>query len=174
MSVMGSESNPAEFLQPDGAAGHPNALLVRRLYTALARNDASAAAECYADDARFEDIAFRLQGKPAIALMWQVVCRKLEEVATGEVLAGSHIGVGIWIPRYPRLLGRGPSVVNPTTSLFRFHEGAIIEQTDLCDAAAWAAQAFTFPVSAAMARLAPARRLLARRTMRKHRRAGDG
>ena len=41
------------------ADGHANALLIRRLYASLQARDHVEAAKCYADDASFEDIAFR-------------------------------------------------------------------------------------------------------------------
>ena len=59
----------SEILAGRGVAGHPNSVVIRRLYAALKAGDHRAAAACYADGATFEDIAFRLQGKAAIALL---------------------------------------------------------------------------------------------------------
>jgi hypothetical protein len=45
---------------------HPNARLIETLYGALRDDEPEAAAECYAADARFEDIAFRLEGRDQV------------------------------------------------------------------------------------------------------------
>ena len=157
---------------PATADGHANALLIRRLYASLQARDHVEAAKCYADDASFEDIAFRLGNKDDIALMWRLVCGRLRGLEIGEVAADASVGVGTWVPRYPPLIGGEgkPDVVNPTTSVFRFREGRIVEHRDFCDPVAWARQAFPFPIDRVMGRVGFMRRLLARLKLRRGRR----
>lgn len=45
-----------------------------RFYAAFAALDAAAMQACYADDARFEDPVFTLQGAEAIGAMWAMLC----------------------------------------------------------------------------------------------------
>ena len=52
---------------------HPNTATIEKLFTSVDRHDLEAIADCYAEDATFQDIAFRLRGKAAIRKMWRMV-----------------------------------------------------------------------------------------------------
>ena len=45
---------------------HPHTEVLTRLFTALDRHDHEAMAACYAENASFRDIAFKLQGRTRI------------------------------------------------------------------------------------------------------------
>lgn len=47
---------------------------IERFYTAFAALDAGTMQACYADDARFDDPAFSLQGAAQIGGMWRMLC----------------------------------------------------------------------------------------------------
>src|SRR4051794_37974908 len=52
---------------------HPHAEVIDRLYRHLAALEPESMVQCYHQDARFEDIAFRLRGRAQILAMWKVV-----------------------------------------------------------------------------------------------------
>src|ERR1700730_1499737 len=53
---------------------HPNAALLRRLFTALDHHDHLTMASCYHSAATFRDIAFDLRGSKQIHSMWHMIC----------------------------------------------------------------------------------------------------
>ena len=143
---------------------HPNAQLIDTLYAAIAKGDPDAAAACYvdADDAYFEDIAFRRRGRKEIHEMWRMVCHAKPMVTFGSTIADDERGNGHWTADY--MFGKtdekpGRRVVNNTTSVFTFRNGRIVEHHDHCDAMAWARQAYPFPVSFLIGAIAPPRRI---------------
>src|SRR5688572_3374272 len=84
-----------------GANAHPNALLIERLYTALEARDPKAMAACYADNATFEDIAFRRKGREEIYQMWRLVCStkvcsKIDEISADN----NNKGQADWVADY--------------------------------------------------------------------------
>jgi len=116
---------------------HPNAQLIETLYTAIANRDAGAIAACYADDATFEDIAFRRHGRKQIHEMWRLVCHAKPKVTFGPVSADDWKGTGRWNADY--MFGAtstdpGRRVVNELTSEFTFRGGLIATHHDTCDA----------------------------------------
>ena len=123
---------------------HPNARLIETLYRSLRDNDPDAAAACYADDAHFEDIAFRLDGREGILQMWRLVCSRKVGVTFDSVAANDQKGGANWVAKY--MIG-ARKVTNVTTSRFDFRGGLIVNHVDQCDAMAWATQAFPFPVA---------------------------
>jgi ketosteroid isomerase-like protein len=150
---------------------HPNAQQIETLYAALAKGDANAAAACYADDAYFEDIAFRRHRRKEIHEMWRMVCYAEPEVSFGSVTADDRRGSGRWTAEY--MFGKidnppGRPVTNHSTSEFTFHDdGLIATHHDRCDAKAWARQAYPFPKSFLAGSIAPLRRLAAACKLRK-------
>ena len=140
---------------------HPNARLIERLYQSLKAGDARAAADCYTDEAFFEDIAFSRTGRHAIYRMWRLVgnAEALEVSFNSNLIAADDgTGRGDWVASY--ILGGRP-VENHLTSTFRFERGKIARHSDDCNPMAWASQAFPFPISLAMGRIGLLRRLLA-------------
>jgi hypothetical protein len=71
---------------------HPNARLIETLYSSLRDDKPDAAAACYAPDAHFEDIAFRLDGRERILQIWRLVCSQKVGVTFGSVVADEQQG----------------------------------------------------------------------------------
>ncbi len=143
---------------------HPNARLIETLYASLRDDQPNAAATCYAADARFEDIAFRLDGRDRILQMWRLVCRREVEVTFDSVVADDRRGRGHWVASYT-VAETGRPVVNAISSEFAFRDGLIVNHLDRCDAMAWAAQAYPFPKNLAAGLIGPLRRYKARQML---------
>jgi ketosteroid isomerase-like protein len=140
---------------------HPNARLIETLYASLRDGQPKAAAACYAADARFEDIAFQLEGRGSVFQMWRFVCSRKVKVSFDSVVADDRKGHGHWVASYT-ISDSGRKVVNETTSRFGFRDGLIAEHVDTCDPMAWATQAYPFPKNLAAGLIAPLRRSKAR------------
>ena len=144
---------------------HPNAHLIATLYSSLRDDKPDAAAACYAADAHFEDIAFRLDGRERILQMWRLVCSQEVGVTFDSVVADDRKGGANWVARYT-FTDTGRKVTNPTTAHFAFRDGLIINHVDECDAMAWATQAYPFPNNLAAGLIGPLRRYVARRKLK--------
>jgi ketosteroid isomerase-like protein len=148
---------------------HPNSQLIERLYSAIANHDSDAIAACYADDATFEDIAFRRHGRKEIHEMWRLVCHAKPAVTPGPVSADDRTGTGRWTADY--MFGAsdtdpGRPVHNELTSEFTFRGGLIATHRDACDTVAWAKQAYPFPKWLIAAYVPPLRHLAATRKLK--------
>jgi SnoaL-like domain len=143
---------------------HPNARLIEILYCSLRDNKPDAAAACYAPDAHFEDIAFRLEGRECILQMWSLVCSQKVGVTFASVVADDQQGGASWVAKY-MITETRRKVINPTTSHFVFRDGLIVNHVDRCDAMAWATQAFPFPLNLAFGSIGPLRHLMARKKL---------
>jgi ketosteroid isomerase-like protein len=150
---------------------HPNARLIENLYAAIQKADPTAITACYADDAYFEDIAFRLRGRERIMEMWRLVCHSRPEVTfdLNSISANEHKGSGRWRAKY--CYGKtdsepGRRIDNTLTSEFDFGGGRIVRHRDCCDAMAWARQAFPFPKSLIAGSIAPLRRWIAAKKLK--------
>jgi hypothetical protein len=139
---------------------HTNVHLIETLYSSLRDNKPETAAACYAADARFEDIAFRLKGRESILQMWRLVCSREVGVTFDSVVADDQKGGANWVAKYKMAKTRR-KVTNPSTSHFAFRDGLIVDHRDRCDAMAWAAQAFPFPLNLAIGSIEPLRRYIA-------------
>ena len=121
---------------------HPNALLLRRLFTSLQNRDHEAMADCYAPSATFRDIAFDLEDRPEIHAMWRMICTTTAVKVTIEgIEANDHAGRARIVDDYV-FSETQRRVINPIESRFKFQDGRIVEHRDECDARRWASQAF--------------------------------
>ena len=121
---------------------HPNAVLVRRLFTSLQGRDPDAMADCYAPSATFRDIAFDLHDRSEVHAMWRMICTTTAVRVTIErIEADDRAGRARIIDDYT-FSETQRRVINPIESRFRFENGRIVEHRDECDARRWAAQAF--------------------------------
>jgi ketosteroid isomerase-like protein len=157
---------------PDSPGAHPNARLIATLYTAIQNADPKAIIACYADDAYFEDIAFQLHGKACILDMWRLVCHGKPKVTIDfdSISGDAQKGNGRWMATYR--FGKTPTkpgrpVDNTLSSEFVFRDGLIASHHDRCHAMAWAVQAIVFPISLLVGSIAPLRRSLATRRLKK-------
>jgi ketosteroid isomerase-like protein len=149
---------------------HPNALLIKKLYTGIKNADLDAIGGCYTDDAYFEDIAFKRSGKKHVMEMWRFVCHSRPAVTILSFSADDQKGSGRWNAKY--MYGKtntkpGRPVDNTLTSEFVFRDGRIVSHRDNCDAMAWARQAFPFPASLIAGAIEPLRRHMATRKLDK-------
>ena len=54
---------------------NPTQQSIETFYSAFARLDADTMAQCYAEDASFEDEVFSLRGRREVAGMWRMLCQ---------------------------------------------------------------------------------------------------
>ena len=142
---------------------HPNAELLRTLYTCLSKKDADGMAACYGPDATFHDIAFDLKGRDQIRAMWGLVGHAQGFKAAFTILgADDEKGSAELVDQYV-FGGTGRHVRNVIRSEFTFRDGLISEHRDTCDAFSWGVQALG-PVKGVVTYLVPS---LRRRTARK-------
>jgi hypothetical protein len=120
---------------------HQNVDLLRRLYDSLDWHDASAMAACYHAGATFEDIAFRLDGRPRIHAMWRMICEGDIRVDIQALEADSRHGRARIVATYT-FSETNRQVRNEIESRFDFEDDVIRTQQDDCDPKKWAAMAF--------------------------------
>lgn len=72
---------------------HPNASRIEELYASIRGHEAETAALCYSEDAHFEDIAFRLEGRGSIRQMWQMICSRDVQVGFDSIAADDRQGI---------------------------------------------------------------------------------
>ena len=156
---------PSLSLEP--LAVHPNALLIKSLYSAIGAQDLTAIDACYDDEAYFQDIAFRRHRKRRIMEMWRYVCHGKPDVTfdVNTISADDRTGTGRWRAKY--VFGKtdrkpGVRIDNAITSAFVFRNGLIVEHRDDCDVMGWARQAFRSPIAVfIVGHVAPFRRGMA-------------
>jgi len=115
--------------------------VLTKLYTCLAKHDHPGMAECYHQDAHFQDIGFTLDGVKQIQAMWHLISetdlRCTFKIVEGE---GSPCTVDL-VDEYTFPPTRRP-VRNEIRSVFKFKDGRIIDHRDSCDARKWCLQAW--------------------------------
>lgn len=118
--------------------------LLVRFYDAMVRLDPDTMRSLYADNARFEDEVFRLEGAE-IGRMWKGLLGRAEDFfATYKIEQyGSGHGTVQWRAQY-LFRGKNP-VVNVIRAELRMKNGRIIEHRDHFDFPRWAAQALGVP-----------------------------
>ncbi len=157
----------------ESSGSHANARTIERLYAALRARDGDAMAACYAERAKFRDIAFQLDGREAIRGMWRMVCSKQVDSTISEIKANADTGSAHWVACY-RFGRHSRPVVNDTHAKFRFREGKITEHIDEADAYAWATQAYGLPLGHVLAVVGPLRRFGAGLKLKRFLRDEDG
>ncbi len=131
---------------------HPNAQTLTKFYNAFANLDPDTMAQCYADDAVFDDEAFSLRGKREVAGMWRMLCNTTKAKAPDDwklvfsgIEADDKTGKAHWDANY-RFSTTGRLVLNRIDSQFTFNpQGLIATQRDSFDFWAWSRQALGAP-----------------------------
>lgn len=131
---------------------HPNAQTLVKFYTAFARLDADTMAECYADDASFDDEVFSLRGKREVAGMWRMLASGTKAKAPDDwklqfsgIEADDRAGKAHWDANY-RFTATGRLVLNRIDTAVTFNpQGLIATQRDRFDFYAWSRQALGLP-----------------------------
>lgn len=121
---------------------------IERFYAAFARLDGQAMQACYAEGARFEDEAFKLQGPREIGGMWRMLCEATKakgmahwKLETRDITDSS----AHWEAHY-LFSATGRLVHNRIDASFRFDpQGLITDHRDRFDFWAWSRQALGTP-----------------------------
>ena len=131
---------------------HPNQQSIDNFYSAFARLDAGAMAQCYADDASFEDEVFSLRGRREVGGMWRMLCQATQAAGADvwklqfrDAQADDSSGGAHWDAHY-RFSGTGRIVDNSIDARFLFNpQGDIASHRDSFDFWRWARQALGAP-----------------------------
>ncbi len=127
---------------------------IRRFYEAFARLDGEAMQACYADDARFDDEAFSLQGAREIGGMWRMLCTATASNPAARAhwkleVSGITANSAHWEAHYlfnANGRGGGRKVLNRIDARFEFDgQGLITRHRDRFDFWAWSRQALGAP-----------------------------
>jgi len=124
---------------------HPmsNAELINKFYTSFQKKDYAGMQECYADQAVFNDEAFKNLNSAEVKAMWEMLCKTGKELTLtfGNISESATGGSAEWTASY--LFSRtGKTVVNNVHAQFKIENGRIILHTDHFDFYIWAKQAF--------------------------------
>jgi hypothetical protein len=121
---------------------------VERFYAAFASLDAVAMADCYADDATFEDEAFALRGRRQIGSMWVMLVEAIRKQGRKDwklVVTDITDDRAHWEPTY-RFSSTGRLVHNVIDAHFEFDsQGLIKRHRDRFDFWRWSRQALGMP-----------------------------
>lgn len=117
---------------------HPNAEVIRRLYTALQRLDGDAMAACYHPEATFSDPVFAELHGAQVGMMWKMLCRRARDFTAefGQVTATDDGGSADVVARY-RYTKTNRMVQNVIHAEFEFLDGFILRQRDEFDLKRW-------------------------------------
>ena len=131
---------------------HPNEYTLEKFYSAFARLDSVAMAECYAADAQFDDEVFSLRGHRDVTGMWHMLCAATQakgldvwKLQYSGLDADAARGQSHWEADY-RFSATGRMVHNVIDGRFTFNEsGLIATHKDRFDFWAWSRQALGTP-----------------------------
>jgi hypothetical protein len=146
---------------------HNNSLLIEKLFTSLDKHDHQSMADCYSSEARFKDIASDLYRRKNIHAMWHMICDGGSNIRVilKTFEADEQAGKAELIDEYT-FSDTGNHVTNKITSHFKFEDGLIVEQHDICDAEEWARQALGGLKGFIAGKLGVLRRLMASKKLR--------
>lgn len=125
-----------------------NQQTIEAFYSAFARLDADAMAQCYTHDAKFRDEVFTLTGRREVAGMWRMLCEAVKakgqadwKLAWRDVKAYGPNGSAHWDADY-RFSATGRLVHNSIDAEFEFSpDGLIRRHRDRFDFWLWSRQA---------------------------------
>lgn len=131
---------------------HPNQQTIDTFYSAFARLDAKTMADCYAQDAVFDDEVFSLRGRREVAGMWTMLCEAAKargadvwKLEYSDVKADAGGGQAHWDAHY-RFSATGRIVDNSIDARFTFDpQGKIATHRDSFNFWNWSRQAFGTP-----------------------------
>lgn len=130
---------------------HDNARRIEAFYAAFAALDAPAMGALYAEDVRFEDPAFALDGRDAVVAMWTMLCESVKakgrddwSLEASAIRADAHEGSAHWEARY-RFSATGRLMHNRIDATFVFRDGLVVRHIDTFDVWRWSRQALGAP-----------------------------
>jgi ketosteroid isomerase-like protein len=123
---------------------------IERFYAAFAQLDADTMQACYADNARFDDEAFSLDGRQQIGAMWRMLCTatksKPESRAAWKLDVSQVTERGAHWEAHYLFSATGRQVHNKIDAEFEFDRaGLIVRHRDRFDFWAWSRQALGLP-----------------------------
>lgn len=142
MSVSGPHAAPASIQDAARRAVAATTMtqtthtLMTRLFSALDQHEHTAMADCYAENARFTDIAFDLHGRRQIHAMWHMISEGDIRTTFTVERANEREGLATVTDDYT-FRSTGRHVRNAIQSHFVFENGLIVEQRDECDPGQW-------------------------------------
>lgn len=131
---------------------HPNAATITKFYAAFSKLDADTMAQCYANDAVFEDEVFTLHGKEEVMGMWRMLTDATRskgmdawKLEFSGIEADASQGRAHWDAHY-RFSATGRLVLNQIDAKFTFNsQGLICAHRDRFDFWSWSRQALGTP-----------------------------
>ncbi|MEO8671755.1 MAG: nuclear transport factor 2 family protein [Tahibacter sp.] len=109
-----------------------NEARIKHFYASFIALDGEAMQACYADNARFEDPVFTLQGRAQIGGMWRMLCEAVRtkgrdawKLDVSDIAAGENEGRAHWEPHY-RFSSTGRLVHNIVDAAFTFTDSGLI------------------------------------------------
>jgi SnoaL-like domain len=121
---------------------------IETFYAAFARLDGAAMAQCYAENARFDDEAFSLSGRREIGGMWTMLCEatKAKGMDAWRLEASAITDVSAHWEAHYRFSATGRLVHNVIEARFEFGaDGLIVRHRDSFDFWRWSRQALGAP-----------------------------
>lgn len=120
--------------------------LIDDFYSAFARRDGRAMADCYHPEASFTDPVFPDLGAEEVRAMWRMLCERGKDlqVEHRDAWVEGDQGGAQWDARYT-FSATGRPVHNRVVASFRFADGKIIEHRDAFSFWRWSRQALGLP-----------------------------
>lgn len=130
---------------------HPNAQRIEAFYAAFGALDTDAMATLYAEDVRFDDPVFALEGRESVMAMWRMLCEGVTakdrvdwSLEARSIRADAYEGSAHWQARY-RFSRTDRLVLNRSDAHFVFRDGLVIRHVDTFDLWRWSRQALGVP-----------------------------
>lgn len=125
---------------------------IEAFYSSFQRLDSAAMADCYTEDAVFDDEVFSLRGRREVAGMWGMLCEAVQgkgrdawRLEWSDARADGSTGQAHWEAWY-RFSATGRLVHNRIDASFRFApDGRIAGHRDRFDFWGWSRQALGVP-----------------------------
>ena len=119
-----------------------NESLINHFYTSFQNKDIKGMQNSYADNATFNDPAFRNLDAKQVRSMWEMLIKSSKDMRLefSNIRADSHSGSAEWVAYYT-FSATGRKVVNRVKSSFIIENGKIVSQEDDFNFHRWSAQA---------------------------------
>lgn len=120
-----------------------NTALITKFYTAFSNSDAQEMANCYHNEATFEDPAFGKLNHKEVISMWKMLLERSKgnlKIEFKDVISNENSGSATWIATY-LFSQTNRNVVNKIDAKFEFKDGLILKHNDHFDIYKWSKQA---------------------------------
>ena len=120
--------------------------LIHHFYTCFKNKDIKGMQDCYADNATFNDEAFRGLDAGQVRSMWEMLIKSGKDmrVEYNHVKADEETGSAEWVAHYT-FSATGKKVVNRIKASFVFKNGKIVKHVDSFSFYQWSSQALGLP-----------------------------